>query len=175
MKDSYYDMIDRDELPDEYDLEDPEFDLEIPDVPWKDDLLEIENHMLREREIEAAERWIEKEEELNHAWKTGELTPSELAYERARHKHDQRKNSTRAGLASVGMTYDHFGDLGEDLEFLLSGDDHIDTLKKEVADTVEHLGPDRAQELADKMRTEGRLSKKAHDTITRQVRLHGLK
>ena len=101
LKDEMYEF---EEQPDEADLENPQLEMEIPDVHWAKDIVQIENPILREREIEAAKKMIEKEDELNARIESGEISPfnAEIEFESLRNQ--KAKASTRAGLASVGLT-----------------------------------------------------------------------
>ncbi len=83
--------------------------------------------------------------------------------------------STRAGLASVGLTYDHLGALDAELDHIYTGD--LEGLKRldRIDEAIERLGPEKALELADKMLEKGELGEKSHETISRKVRLSTLK
>jgi hypothetical protein len=172
LKDEMYEF---EEQPDEADLENPQLEMEIPDVHWAKDIVQIENPILREREIEAAKKMIEKEDELNARIESGEISPfnAEIEFESLRNQ--KAKASTRAGLASVGLTYDHLVDVAEEYDRLTTGDYRTIDLVDQVKKTVDDLGPERAQELADKMVGEGRLSRENYEFISRQVRLSSLK
>jgi len=58
---------------------------------------------------------------------------------------------------------------------LTPGDYQTVELADQVKRKVYELGPENAQELADEMLEEGRLSRKTYDFISRQVRLSSLK
>jgi hypothetical protein len=168
-------MHEFEEQPDEVDLENPQLEMEIPDVHWAKDIIQIENPILREREIEAAKKLIEKEDELNARIESGEISQFDSESELESLRSQKAAASTRALFASAGLTYDHFGYVAEEYDRLTPGDyrtiDLADQVKKEVYD----LGPQRAQERADKMLEEGRLSRENYDFISRQVRLSSLK
>ena len=73
----------------------------------------------------------------------------------------------------MGVTYDDLGDLSEDLSLFSTGKIELIELKDRVKDEIRSLGPEAAQELADRMFDEGEISEEAHESISRQVRLLG--
>ena len=168
-------MHEFEQQPDEADIENLQPEMEIPDVYWAKDIRRIENPILREREIEAAKKIVEKEEEINTRIESGELSPfdAEIEFESLRSK--KAAASTRSGLTSVGLTYDHLVDVAEDYDRLTPGDYQTVDLADQVKRKVYELGPENAQQLADKMLEEGTLSQENYDFITRQVRLSSLK
>jgi hypothetical protein len=165
------------EEPEEALLEEPEEMLEespdIPDVSWKEDIQGIENPILREKEIETAKELLEKEKELLEKVESGEIDQATFEHEYF-HKlvPEKSKAATRSALESVGITWDHLGDLSEDWDILVSGDTRVLDLKDQVKEKIREMGPDAAQELADRMLEEEKISEKTHETISRQVRLH---
>lgn len=146
-----------------------EAELDIPDVWWKDDIAKIEDPKLREREIQAAKKSLEEKRELDEKFKSGQI--DEFGYwagnERL-HLKDARA-ATRSGLASVGLDYGKIEELSEDYDILVTGDlkliDANDRVNKLVKDH-----PQAAQELADRMFEEGRLSEEAHKFISGKVK-----
>ena len=82
-----------------------------------------------------------------------------------------RKATTRCGLASVGLTYDHLGDVSEDAELYATGDLKMLELKDRLKDTIEDIGPKAAEELADRMHEDERLSDDTDERIKIQIRL----
>ena len=169
------DFLDYEEQPDETDIENPEFDLEIPDVYWEKDIAQIENPILRKREIELAKELQEKEMELNLRTESGEISSFQAETELNDLRAQMSQAATRAGLASVGLTHDHLVDVAEKYDWLTTGDDRILNLTDKVERTIELLGPERAKKLADEMMEEGKIGKKAYDYILRQVRISSLK
>ena len=168
-------MYEREQQPDEADIENLQPEIEIPDVYWAKDIAQIENPILREREIETAEKLIEKEKQLHTAVESGEISPFNAETEFDSLRRQKAAASTRAGLASVGLTYDHFADVAEDYSRLTPGDYPSVELADGVKKKVRELAPQDAQELADKMLEEGRLSRENYDFISRQARLSSLK
>lgn len=162
-----------DECPEEKSLEEIE-KMEIPEVWWKEQLEEIENPEIKKKEIEAAEEILKKREILDQKFESGEITEyqhwDESNFELRR---EEIKASTRASLASVGLTYDHLGDLSEDHDFTVSGHPELIDKKNMLSHKIDSLGPEFAQEEADRMKEEGKLSEKGHEIISRQVRLNG--
>ena len=168
-------MYDFEEQPDETDIENLQLENEIPDVHWAKDIAQIENPILREREIEAAKKIVEKEEEINVRVESGELSPfdAEIEFESLRSK--KAAASTRSLFASVGLTYDHFGSVAEDNFRLSYGNYDYINLSDKVKKAVYDIGPENAQQLADEMLEEGTLSRENYDFISRQARLSSLK
>ena len=170
-----YEMYEFEEQPDETDIENLQLENEIPDVHWAKDIAQIENPILREREIEAAKKIVEKEEEINARVESGELCQFDAEMEFESLRSQKAAASTRSGLASVGLTYDHFIDVAEDFDHLTLGHyktvESADRLKRIICE----LGPQRAQQLADRWMEERRLSRESYDLITRQARLLSLK
>jgi len=148
-------------------------DLEIPDVEWADEIEQIDNPKIKEREIEAAEKILDKEENLEKKLEDGDIDENQYLNEyEFGIQNSKRKATTRTGLESVDITYDDLGDITEDMDILISGTPEIADMKEQLKSTIDSIGSEAAQELADDMLEEGRLSKSTHDTITRQVRLN---
>ena len=147
-------------------------ELEIPEVRWKEDIEKIPNHDRKLQEIEKAKTLLDEEKALKARLDSGEISEG---------KHDaiyqdiikpkMRKATTRCGLASVGLTFDHLGDISEDAEFSATGSLKLPELKDRLKKTIEDIGPDAAEELADRMLAEERLGKDAHERISRQIRI----
>lgn len=159
------------EIEEEFGDENPE----IPDVLWKEDIENIENPVLQEKEIEAAEKLLEKERELLAKAESGKIDQIEFEEEYF-HKLGPQKSSaaTRSGLESEGITWDHLGDLAEDYDIIVSGNTETMDKKVHVKEVIRELGPEASQELADRMYDEEELSEKTHESISRQVRLQKL-
>ena len=84
---------------------------------------------------------------------------------------EKSKASTRSALAAEGLTYDMLGDVAEDWDFISADNQKMMGLKDELKRTVKRLGPEAAQQLADKQLEEGKLSDHAYKMISRQIRL----
>lgn len=170
------DVFEWDEQPDEYDLEYPEYDVEeIPDVNWAEDIGNIENPILRERAIETAKKLVDKENELNAKIESGEMSTFQAECAFSDLRKEKAAASTRAGLASVGLTYDHLAEASEAYDILTTGDYKLIDLIGQVRKMAERIGPEKAQHLADEMLKKGKISEPAHEHISRQVRLSSLK
>jgi hypothetical protein len=163
-----------DECPEEKSLEEIE-KMEIPEVWWKEQLEEIENPEIKKKEIEAAEEILKKREILDQKFESGEITEyqhwDESNFELRR---EEIKASTRASLASIDLTYDHLGALVEEVGVLPSGDvELLDKIQKDLPETIDRMGPEAAQELADHRLEEEEMNDEMHKIISRRVRLHG--
>jgi hypothetical protein len=171
-EDSWFE--DNDENP-----EDPEeykrrvFEMEIPPVRWAEDIERIRSPEIREREIEAAKDFLENEKELDRKLEAGEISESQHLFDREIQViHGGATISTRCALAAEGITYEILGDLGDDVTYKLRPKLDLPKLRPEIRETVEALGPDAAQELADRMLEEDNQGfKEAHEIISRQVKL----
>ena len=173
-----------DEMPDEYPEEirdeylkehDPEIidlkEMDIPDVWWAESIKDIENPQIRHKEIEAAEKIFEEQKALDEKLESGEISKSRYDHENLVILGRERaKFSTRCDLESVGLTYDHLGDLSEDWEILTSRDLELAEKKESLKKMIELRGLEASQELADDILAEGKISKDTHDSISRQVR-----
>lgn len=53
----------------------------------------------------------------------------------------------------------------------MTGDLKMTELKDRLKKTIDNIGPDAAQELADRMRDEEKLSEDTYDSINRQIRM----
>jgi len=147
-------------------------DLEIPDVPWQEDIKKIPDHNLQLEEIRKAEKLLNQEKTLREQLDKGEIS---------RGRYDvihqdilmpkMWKATTQCGFATVDLTHDDFGDISEDEEFLMTGDLKMTELKDRLKKTIDNIGPDAAQELADRMRDEEKLSEDTYDSINRQIRM----
>jgi hypothetical protein len=168
-------MYEFEEQPSEADLQNPQLEMEIPDVHWAKDIAQIENPILREREIEAAKKLVEKEDELNARIESGELCQFDAETEFSSLRSQKAAASTRSLFASVGLTYDHFGSVAEDNFRLSYGNYDYINLSDKVKKAVYDIGPENAQQLADEMLEEGTLSRENYDFISRQARLSSLK
>ena len=88
---------------------------------------------------------------------------------------DKNRASTRCSFESVGLTYDHLGDLAEDFDFIVAeagGEPKPAKMKDQLKEAVHHQGPEAHQQLADEMLEEGKLTpEKGHKTVSRTVRL----
>lgn len=144
-------------------------DLEVADVPWKEDIEKIPDLDLKLKEIQEAEKFKAEKKALDDRLENGEISLG--AYDSIL-RPKIRKATTRCGFASVGLTYDDFGDVSEDYDLLTTGSLVLTKLKDQIKETIEDLGPDAAKDLADQMLAEERLEKDTHDLISRQIRIN---
>ena len=149
--------------------------MEIPEVWWAKDIEKIENLEMKKKEIEAAEEILKKREILDQKLESGEITEyqhwDESNFGLMR---EETKTATRASLASIDLTYDHLGALGEEVGVLYSGDvELLDKIQKDLPETIDRMGPEAAQELADHRLEEEEMDDEMHEIISRRVRLHG--
>jgi len=148
----FFDTFDFDEVPEEFEGEIPEENLEIPDPYLQDDAGWAESV-----------DWSKKDEAGGKKFKSQDnygLPAKETS------------TKIREELSSVGLSYDHLGDLSEDLAFIFMDDAQLIGLKEDIRKMIDEKGPDHAQEVADRMLKEERLSDPAHEMISRLVRIH---
>ena len=146
--------------------------LDIPDVDWKEDIEKIENDNLRQTEIEKAEKIVERKKQLDDQFDRGDIDLGryDSLYTESI-KPSIRGARMSAALATVGLNSDNLGDLAEDKEFLPVGDTRLSDLKDELKQKITVLGPDTAQEEADRLLEEEVIGKDAHSRISRQARI----
>ena len=166
-----YDLDQEDEYL-EHEDEDLDQALDIPDVDWKEDIEKIENDDLRQAEIEKAEKIVERKKQLDDQFDRGDIDLGryDSLYTESI-KPSIRGARMSAALATVGLNSDNLGDLAEDKEFLPIGDTRLSDLKDELKQKIIVLGPDKAQEEADRLLEEEVIGKDAHSRISRQVRI----
>lgn len=178
----YEDYGEFDELPGEYLEEEAQNSaeakaMEAPDVAWKEDIEKIENPDIKKKEIEIAEKSNKKWKAVEEKVDSGEITEVDYFGELiCKRWPEERKHTTRCGLESIDLTYDNLGDVAEDWDFFIAdagGNSKPAQMKNEVKEMIYRRGPEASQKLADKMLEDGKMSKETHDTISRQVRLHG--
>ena len=158
-------------------LESPDIEelekMKVPDLWYADDIHEIENPLLRAKEILAVEEIDEQEPNLEAQLEAGEITENQFLNEYQYGVRPQKsKLATRTALESVGLSYDHLGDISEDWEMLAGGDLELMEQKEQLKKSIDSMGPDVSKELADRMLEEGKISKDTHSMISRQVRLN---
>ena len=176
MWDTEEDYEETEETAVEYDYENPEHPEEtfmdvadLPPIEGAEFIAKIEDPEVRQREVEAAERIYEKGEELKRKLESGEISQGAYEHERSLHGIKSRRAITRWELAAQDVTYDKLGDLSEEWRNIRYPKNDIPKYRERIKGVIEAKGQEFSQELADRMHKEGRLSKEAHDIITRQV------
>ena len=166
-------------IPDEYLKEqDPQLidslEMDIPDVWWAESIKDIENPQIRQKEIKAAEKILEKQKTLDEKLESGEFSQSRYDHENLVKLGRQKANfSARCDFESDGLTYDHLGDHYDLLLAEVGGEPKAAKMKDQLKESIDRLGPEASKDLADQMLEDGKISKNTHDTISRQVRLNG--
>jgi hypothetical protein len=160
-----------DDIADEY-LAEREPD--IPDVPWKEDIENITDPIIREKQIERAENIFDRGKGLDERFKSGKITGYQYWAEYDTGIQEEKIEAmTRCSLESIGLTEERFGreitdkvaDRMSDQINQLDTHDRIDKM-------IENLGPEEAQNLADDLYLGGRLSKKTYDIFSHKARIH---
>ena len=178
-----------DEIPDEYPEEisdeylkeqDPELidhiEMDIPDVWWTESIKEIENPEIREKEIEAAKKILEKEKNLEEKLESGEFSQSRFDHENlVVLGREKAKFSTRCDLESIDLSYDKIINAADEFGLITAeaaGNPKPARMKELLTESIDIIGPDASQELADRRLEEEKMSDDTHETISRQVRLN---
>jgi len=176
MQNTEEDYEENEDVPSEFQHENPErldenfMDVaDLPPIEGAEFVAKIEDPEVREREKEALERIYEKRQDLERKLDSGEISQGAYEHERRIHGIKTRRAITRWELAAQGVTYDKLGDLGEDWNHVLDENLDLGKYRSRIKDRAEEIGPESARKLADRMHKEGRVSKEAHDIITRQV------
>jgi hypothetical protein len=147
--------------------------MDIPDVHWAEDIAKIQDPEIRQREIDAANEILEKQQAVNEKHKSGEMNDYHFWEANSFDlRKEKSKASTRSGLAAEGLNFDMLGDIAEDWDFVSVDNQKMMGLKDELKNTIRRLGPGAAQELADKQLAEGKLSDHTYKMISRQIRLN---
>ena len=172
-------MSRQDDHADGYDLEQEEDDLEldekymeISDEDLRHDIKAIEDPVIQKKESENAIKLFNEKKALRNRLDRGEInmdTYDATYLEKIKPKITKAKS--RCAFASVRLNWDDFGDVMEDIENLPKEDTRMAELKDGIKEKISVIGPDAAQELADRLHEEEVLSKDAHDRISRQVRI----
>ena len=168
-----YPPEDQEELGAEFDQEGIDESLiePIPDVYWAEDIAGIENPELRTRAIEQAESIRDARAELETKLDAGVIDLDQFEAEvNFNIRPKESRASSSAGLNAAGITYDDLGSLSEDRRFLeekaADPDSPLVDLKAEVRKKAHRMGPDHAQELADRMYEEEELTDEAYELIS---------
>jgi hypothetical protein len=176
-----------DEIPDEYPEEisdeylkeqDPELidhiEMDIPDVWWAESIKEIENPEIREKEIETAKKILEKEKNLEEKLESGEFSQSRFDHENlVVLGREKVKFSTRCDLESIDLSYDKIINAADEFGLITAeaaGNPKPARMKELLTESIDIIGPDASQELADRRLEEEKMSDDTHETISRQVR-----
>lgn len=142
---------------------------ELPDLPGIESIVRIEDPERRDKRIEEAKMLKEEERKLGEEYESGRI--DQATYEGklfGKYLHKEAQFEAKCDLESVGITYGKLNQLSGQYQAITTGDpDRID-LNDRLDKFVEN-NPEHAQEEADKMFEEGRLSKKNYDTISEKV------
>ena len=154
----------------------PKEELEVPDVSWEKQIREIDDPEVQKEEIEAAKEILKEQKNLDEQFKAGEITE----YQHWEKYHfgiikEKLKASKRASMASINLTYDDLGELGDDLGDIYSegaGDRRPVEFKEKVKESIEILGPDFVEEWKEEKLEKDEMPEEIDESISRQVRMH---
>ena len=140
---------------------------------WAKDLGNIEDPELQAKEIEAAEKMIEKRQDLEKKLDSGEITKDQFNDEiEFGIRRKEARATTRFGLASVGITWDDIGDAMDELADLRAGNLETMEEKKTFKKYIELAGDEASQEIIDRALEEGKIDEDMHKSFSRYVRLN---
>lgn len=166
-----------DEIPDE-DLEREvreealEREIDSLGVEWTEDIRRIEDLDLKEEEIENAKEIEEKEKELHAEWEAGEVTEDD--YVRAVEEGlmvEKRCAITRCVIKAAGLNLD--GTIFDDWDTAEPGSLDVARKRERLRLTIDSVGPELVQDLADRFQREGKISENTHEAVSEQVKLTG--
>jgi len=150
--------------------------IEEKDPEWAETIRKIPYQQVIEKEIESVNEFIDKQEALEEKLINGEISQSAYDHESLIVLGKERaKLETRCELEAEGITWDHLGDLTEDVDIASTGNYRLFENKERLIETIDKIGPEAAQELANKRLAENELSEDLHESISRQIRLRKLK
>lgn len=147
---------------------------DIPDVSWKEDIENIPDHVIREREIERAEDIVNREKGLDEKFKSGKITGYQYWAEYDTGIQEEKIEAiTRCSLESIGLTEERFGrEITDKVGDRMSDQiDRLDTHDR-IDKMIEFLGPEEAQNLAEDLYRGGRLPKKTYDIFSHKASIH---
>jgi hypothetical protein len=145
-----------------------QMEAEVPDVVWKDRIPEIKDPEARAEAIERAGKSLERWDELNEKFDSGEIDEyGHWAKSQKLIKQDT-SDAVSSDLASVDLDPQKLGRLSDEYDTLLSADPKWIELNDRLNKVVDR-DPEAAQELADRMFGEGRLSQEAYDHISEKT------
>jgi hypothetical protein len=177
----YDELEEFDEMPDEYSEEEAQKlaeakAMEVPDVAWKEDIKKIENPDIKKKEIEIAEKFNKKWKAVEEKVDSGEISEVDFFGELVcRRWPEERKNTTRCGLESDGLTYDNLGDVAEDWDFFIAdagGNLKPAKMKNAIKKMIRDRGPEATQEWIDDLLENEKMSIEDYDSAARQIRIH---
>jgi hypothetical protein len=148
---------------------------EGPDVWWAEDIRKIENPIIREKEIEAAQEWLDERDRRLEKYESGEKDIRHFGGDNPDLDRKGARTATRCAIESEGITYDDLADLSEDAKSLEVGELKFVEDKERVKKYLGEVDPEVGKELAEKVIEEHELSEEDAESIRRLVRLRELK
>ena len=140
---------------------------------WAEDLRDIEDPELQEKEIEAAEKMIEKRQALEKKLDSGEITKDQFDDEiDGKIRRKETRASTRFSLASVGITWDDVGDAMDELADIRTGDPEVLEEKKKLKKYINLAGEEASQEIIDRALEDEKIDEDMHESLSRYIRLN---
>jgi len=163
--DDYDDYVDYEDAPEEIvEISKPDW---MADDCWEE-INQIEDLEVRQDRIEREEKVHEQRVELDRKYESREIDDIGYSAGNIDQHFREARVSTRRGLRSVGLDYDQLGQISEEYDILVKGDPDLMDINDRVNDRVK-ADPQSAQETADRMHDEGRLSEEAYRLISEKV------
>ena len=134
---------------------------------WKE-INQIEDLEVRQDQIERETEVHEEGVELDRKYESTEIDDTGYYAGNLDLHIKGARVATRRGLRSVGLDYDDLGQLSEEQDIMAKGDPDLMDINDRVNDRVK-ADPESAQEIADRMYEEGRLSEEAYGFISEKV------
>ena len=138
------------------------------DEDWWEEINQIEDLEVRQDQIDREVKVHEERQELSRKFESGEIDDTGFFAGNLDLHIKEARTATRRGLRSVGLDYDDLGELSEERDIMLKGDPELIDINDRVNDLIK-TDPDAAQEIADRMYEEGRLSEEAYRLVSEKV------
>ena len=143
-------------------------ELEDRGIWWGDSIARIRDPELQQEAIERADELMEEREDLSRQIELGEIDDYEF-WARNWDLHGKAaKRAFQADLDSIELGSGELGEISEEYDMLIRGDLELMDINDRVNERVK-ADPESAQETADRMHEEGRLSEEAYDLICEKV------
>ena len=169
------DLEEWDEIPDEEpewaeQEETPEKEIHMRGVDWGADIEKIEDPEMRREEVERAEDIFEKEKDLVDRWDSGEILEESYRLYEAGLVEEERKAIVRCVLKSKGHDRDDLEEIFESWDTGAPGSRTLAEREDQIGRTIDLIGEESVQDLANRLLREGRISRRTHETVSEHVR-----
>lgn len=148
-------------------------EIESYNETWAEDIGDIKDPDLQEKEIESAEKMIEKRQALEKKLESGEITKDQFDDEiYSKIRRNEVRASTRLGLESVGITWDDVGEAMDELADIQTGDpEHLKRVRN-LKKYIDLAGAEASQKIIDRALEDEKIDKDMHESLSRYIRLN---